>query len=86
MIRQKQDFFIFSDYDQYGYGSIKKLEFDSVVLSELNLDDDGTYQFLINTIKDDRTGDISLRKVKEGIEKERDARLLYEDLIDLVKE
>jgi hypothetical protein len=41
---------------------------------------------LVNHIKDDRSGDISVRKLKEGIEKERDARMLYEDLIDLVKE
>lgn len=40
----------------------------------------------VNAIKDDRSGDISLRKLKEGIEKERDALLLYEDLIELVKD
>jgi hypothetical protein len=56
------------------------------VFSELNLEDDGTFLFLLNTVKDDRSGDVSLRKVKEGIEKERDARMLYEDLIDLVTE
>ena len=37
-------------------------------------------------VKDDRTGDISLRKLKEGVEKERDANNLFEDLLDLVKE
>jgi Ca2+-binding EF-hand superfamily protein len=50
------------------------------------LEDDGTFSLLVNFIRDDRSGDISLRKLKEGIEKERDARFLHEDLIELVRE
>lgn len=57
-----------------------------MIFSELNLEDDGTFVFFLNHVRDDRSGDVSLRKVKEGIEKERDTRILYEDLVELVKE
>lgn len=56
------------------------------MFDELKLEDDGTFSLLVNYLRDDRSGDISLSRLKEGIEKERDARLLYVDLIDLVKE
>ena len=85
-MKHKQDFFIFQDYDQFGYGFIRKQELEYVIYSDLNLKDDGTFQFFMNSVKDDRSGDVSLRKMKEGIEKERDARMLQDDLIDLVKE
>lgn len=58
-----------------------------IVFNDLGLEDgDGSFQFFLNVVKDDRSGDISLRKLKEGVEKERDANNLFEDLLDLVKE
>lgn len=58
-----------------------------VIFKDLGLDDgDGSFQFFLNVVKDDRSGDISLRKLRDGVEKERDANNLYEDLLDLVKE
>ncbi len=37
-------------------------------------------------MKDDKSGDIEVKKIKEGIEKERDSRILFEELVQLVQE
>jgi hypothetical protein len=56
------------------------------VFDELGVEQDATFEFFINFVRDDRSGDVSIRKLREGVEKERDSRLLYEDLVELVKE